>query len=132
MARWGLLLMLALAIWSAVSLSVPADDPPIGAGGLPSNLDYLGQLNMGLKARRPVEFDYLQQVVALVDQGELPKTLVDTTFVWAYKKPTRRRLQYFQFALRARANQLGYPTPDLSNQAVGSEIPQQAASSNGQ
>ena len=118
MARWGLLLMLALAIWSAVSLSVPADDPPIGAGGLPSNLDYLGQLNMGLKARRPVEFDYIKQVVALVDQGLLPKTLVDTTFVWAYKKPTRR-LQYFQFALQARANQLGYQTPDLSNQAVG-------------
>jgi len=127
MARWGRWLTLALAIWLAASATVWADDP-IGAGGLSSDLDYLSQLNMGLKARRPVEFDYIQQVVAMVDQGLLPKTLVDTTFVWAYKKPTRR-LQYFQFALRARANQLGYPTPDLSNQAVGNEVPQQAAGS---
>jgi hypothetical protein len=130
MARWGRLLVLALAIWSLVSLSVPADSP-IGAGGLPSTLDYTSQLNMGLKARRPVEFDYIKQVVALVNDGKLPKTLVDTTFVWAYKKPSRR-LQYFQFALRSRATQLGYPTPDLNNQAVGNQIPQQEASSNGQ
>ncbi len=127
MARWGRWLMLALAIWSVVSQNMRADDP-IGAGGLSSDLDYLTQLNLGLKARRPVEFDYIKQVVALVDQGLLPKTLVDTTFVWAYKKPTRR-LQYFQFALRARANQLGYATPDLSNQAVGNEVPQQATDS---
>jgi hypothetical protein len=128
MTRWGRLLTLALAIWASVSLTVPADDPPIGAGDLPSDLNYLSQLNMGLKARRPVEFDYIKQVVCLVDQGLLPKTLVDTTFVWAYKKPTRR-LQYFQFALQARANQLGYPTPDLNNQAVGSEIQQQTTGS---
>ena len=130
MARWGRLLTLALAFWSAAAMRLPADDPPVGAGGLPSDLDYLSQLNMGLKARRPVEFDYIKQVVALVDQGLLPKTLVDTTFVWAYKKPTRR-LQYFQFALQARANQLGYATPDLSNQAVGSELLLPSAS-NGQ
>jgi hypothetical protein len=123
MARWGRWLTLALAIWSAIPRNVRADDA-IGAGGVSTDLDYQSQLNMGLKARRPVEFDYIKQVVALVDQGLLPKTLVDTTFVWAYKKPTRR-LQYFQFALRARANQLGYATPDLSNQAVGNEIPLQ-------
>ena len=108
----------ALASWALMVAALRADDPVVGAGGLSSKLDYTSQLNMGLKARRPVEFAYIQQVVALVDDGELPKELVDTTFVWAYKKPTRR-LQYFQFALRARANQLGYPTPDLSNQAVG-------------
>jgi hypothetical protein len=127
MGRRGLGLLLALVFCGALAGSATADDP-IGAGGLSSDLDYLSQLNMGLKARRPVEFDYIKQVVAMVDQGLLPKTLVDTTFVWAYKKPTRR-LQYFQFALRSRATQLGYPTPDLSNQSVGNEIPQQEASS---
>ena len=131
MARWGRLFILALSIWSLVSLSLPADDAPIGAGGLPSTLNFTTQLNMGLKARRPVEFQYIKDVVALVDAGKLPKTLVDTTFVWAYKKPTRQ-LQYFQFALRARATQLGYPTPDLNNQAVGNQIPQQQASANGE
>ncbi len=44
------------------------------------------QLELGLKARRPLEFAYIAQVVDLVEDGELPVELVRKTFVWARKK----------------------------------------------
>lgn len=117
--RLGLLLALALG-WTRAEWACWAADPPasLNAGGV-TNLDLQQQLEKGLKARRPVEFAYIAQIVQMVENDQLPRELVDSTFVWAYKKPSRR-IQYFQFALRARAAKLGYTTPDLSNQAVSS------------
>ena len=123
MVRFGLLLVLALLVASGVWLApsnsrLKADDAPIGAGGVPATLDLKGQLEKGLRARRPVEFAYIAEIIQMIDDDELPRSLVETTFVWARKKPSRQ-LQYFQFALRARASQMGIATPDLANQAVG-------------
>lgn len=110
--------LVAVAMLAEVSLNRAADkQAPIGAGGIPSNLTYREQLEKGLRARRPVEFEYLRQVVKLVDDGKLPRTLVDTTFVWARKQ--HRPLQHFQFALKARADDMNLRTPNLNNQAVG-------------
>ena len=119
-ARIGFVLALLLG-WSRCELTgLCADPPPPPAltGGGVSNLDLQGQLEKGLKARRPVEFAYIAQIVQLVEDGDVPRELVDSTFVWARKKRTKR-LQYFQFALQARASQQGIATPDLSNQGVG-------------
>jgi hypothetical protein len=116
--RIGLLMALSLG-WIRGIPQAQADDPPSLNGGGVTDLDLQGQLEKGLKARRPVEFDYIAQVVDLVEQGELPRDLVDSTFGWARKKRTKR-LQYFQFALRARASDLGFATPSLDNQGVNS------------
>jgi hypothetical protein len=98
---------------------VQAADPGavVAAGGV-TGLDLKTQLQKGLRARRPVEFEYIDEIIALVDSGELPRPLVTTTFVWAQKQPTRR-LQYFQFALQTRAKGLAVQLPDLRKQAVG-------------
>lgn len=64
------------------------------------------QLEKGLYARRPSEFAFLDRVIKSVDQGKLPRSVVQSTFLYARKKPSKR-LQYFQFALQLRAKKLG-------------------------
>jgi len=103
------LAMIQGPVWAAA--------PAISSGGV-SNLDLQSQLEKGLKARRPVEFAYLHQIVVLVESGQLPRTLVISTFGRARQRPDRQ-LQYFQFALQARAKGLGIQLPSLQNQAVG-------------
>ncbi len=109
--------------FAAVLASATANSPlwaqsPAVTGGGVSNLDLQSQLEKGLKARRPVEFAYIRQIVVLVESGKLPRSLVVSTFGRARQKPDRR-LQYFQFALQARTKGLGIRLPDLKNQAVG-------------
>ena len=94
-----------------------AEPAAVAAGGV-TGLDLRTQLQKGLRARRPVEFEYINEIIALVESGKLPKPLVTTTFVWARKQPTRQ-LQYFQFALQTRAKGLDVKLPDLRKQAVG-------------
>jgi hypothetical protein len=94
-----------------------ADLSPVSGGGV-IGLDLKSQLEKGLYARRPVEFEYIEQIIQLVEDGELPRDLVTSTFIWARKKPNRR-LQYFQFALQSRARGLDVALPNLRLQAVG-------------
>lgn len=109
---------LALVLVMAAAVATPAADlSPISGGGV-TGLDLKTQLEKGLYARRPVEFEYIDQIIQLVEDGELPRELVTSTFVWARKKPNRR-LQYFQFALQARARGLDVDLPNLRLQAVG-------------
>jgi hypothetical protein len=94
-----------------------AIEPPIDAGGV-TGLDLKTQLEKGLEARRPVEFEYIAQIVRLVEERKLPRKLVASTFVWARRKPYMK-LQYFQFALQARARGLDVELPDPRRMAVG-------------
>src|SRR5262245_36592163 len=79
-----------------------------------TQVDLKTELEKGLRARRPVEFAYLAQVVKLVDEGKLPRPLVESTFAWARVKPTRQ-LQYFEFALASRARKLHIHLPTIPN-----------------
>jgi hypothetical protein len=116
MFRASIVFVVALGLaWPWPALAV--NPPPLNGGGV-ANLDLKTQLEKGLRARRPVEFAYIAQIVALVESGDLPESLVTSTFVWARKKPTRR-LQYFQFALQTRAKKLHVQLPDLRGQAAG-------------
>jgi hypothetical protein len=63
-------------------------------------------LNAGLKSRLPEEFEFVDRVVRLVDHGKLPLDLVQSTFLWARRKPIHQS-QYFEHALRMRAEQVG-------------------------
>jgi len=111
-------LVFTIALTLVIASSVPAAGPPSLNGGGVTNLNLKEQLEKGLKARRPVEFAYIAQIVALVESGDLPRPLVTSTFAWARKKPARR-LQFFQFALQARAKNLNVQLPNLRAQAVG-------------
>ncbi len=68
--------------------------------------DLKQQLESELKARRPEEFEFIEQVVTLVDEGTLPLSLVNSTFLWARKKQPYPFV-YFERALRHRAAELG-------------------------
>jgi hypothetical protein len=98
-------------------LSMAANPKPISGGGV-VGLDLKTQLEKGLLVRRPIEFAYIAEIVRLVEEGKLPRQLVTSTFVWA-RNMERRRLQYFQFALQARARKLDVELPDLRKLAVG-------------
>lgn len=111
-----LLFVICLALLSGPA-AVAASPPPIDGGGV-VGLDLKTQLEKGLLVRRPVDFAYIAQIVALVEDGKLPRQLVTSTFVWAKNMPTRQ-LQYFQFALQARSRKLGVELPNLRKLAVG-------------
>jgi hypothetical protein len=79
-----------------------------GQGGqiAPGGPDLQTALEKGLKARRPVEFQFIAQVVAMVDDGTLPRSVVITTFLWArYKRPYP--FPYFAFGVRDQAAAMG-------------------------
>ncbi len=109
------LLLVATVTGHRVSAATPP--PAFDAGGV-MNLDLQTQLEKGLKARRPVEFQYIDEIVQLVEEGKLSRQLVVTTYLWAQARPWRK-LQYFQFALQARARGLPVRLPNLNLQAVG-------------
>jgi hypothetical protein len=66
-------------------------------------------LEKGLRARLPEEFEYIDRVVTLVDQGVLPLSLVLSTFKWARKQHQVYPFVYFKLGLRERAGKLGIP-----------------------
>lgn len=59
-----------------------------------------------LATAKPEEDGFVDRVVAMVEKGKLPVSLVDSTLQWARKKPTFK-FQYFRRALIVRAAQLG-------------------------
>jgi hypothetical protein len=59
-----------------------------------------------LHTATPDEGAFIDKVLAKVDKGALPLDLVESTFLWAKKKP-RNKFQYFKRALIFRAAQQG-------------------------
>lgn len=67
------------------------------------------ELEKGLKARRPEEFEFIARVVQMVEKKQLPLDLVKSTFLWARKRTRFERYPcvFFERALRLRAAKLG-------------------------
>jgi len=63
-------------------------------------------LEAGLKARRPQEFTFLALVADKVEDGTLPRSLVESTFFWARRRG-RYPYVYFESAVRLRARRIG-------------------------
>jgi len=64
------------------------------------------QLEKGLQARRPQEFAFIAHVVSRVEEGSLPRSLVDSTFLWARSKRPYP-FPYFERGLKVRAKKAG-------------------------
>ena len=76
--------------------------------------DFENQLNVVLKSRRPVEFEFVATVVKMVEEDQLPLELVQSTFNWVRKKKDcRYPFVYFEKALRVRAAKLGIVVPEV-------------------
>lgn len=72
------------------------------------------QLRVGLKAVTAEDFAFIDTVVTRVNQGVLPRKLVDSTLLWARKRVqgldaryVKRPMVYFQPALVQRARAVG-------------------------
>lgn len=115
-------LLAAVVAVVAVSSVLQAQQPPAPAPVTPSTpsdragrqVSLFDQLRVGLKAKTKADFAFIELVVLRVNQGKLPRKLVDSTFLWArnrYKShPGSSRLRpivYFQPALVAQAKKIG-------------------------
>jgi len=104
--RWAL----ALAL---IGVSVVVDLATRQVGQAAQNKDATGsgvaslkdQLEKGLRARRPVEFQFVRRVAQLVDSGDLTVQFVQGSFSWTVKKYEKRKylVPYFEQVLRQRA-----------------------------
>ena len=77
-------------------------------------LSLRSQLALGLRARTKADKAFIDKVVLLVKQGKLPRSLVDSTFLWsrerARKRSFKRRLRpivFFKPGLTQRALKIG-------------------------
>ncbi len=75
---------------------------PISPGGL----DLQTTLQKGLKARRPIEFQFIANVSQMVADGELDESLVITAFLSA-RKHRPYPFPYFLFTLQRLAPNVG-------------------------
>jgi hypothetical protein len=63
-------------------------------------------MKVALHTATAEEGGFIDMVLAKVDDGTLPLDLVQSTFLWAKKKPYRK-FQYFKYGLLLRAAQRG-------------------------
>jgi hypothetical protein len=59
------------------------------------------ELKAALQTAAPEDDGFVERVVMLVNEGTLSRSLFESTFLWARKKPARR-FQYFKYGLLSR------------------------------
>jgi hypothetical protein len=64
-------------------------------------------IKAALRTATPEEQGFVDRVVKLAQDGTLPNGLLESTFLWARKRPVEHRFQYFKQGLILRAAKLG-------------------------
>ena len=118
LARWTL--AAAISVAAALGAALHAQQPtqpvrPTDPRGRPGRqISLRDQLRVGLKAVTKEDVAFIDLVVARVNQGVLPRRLVDGTFLWARRRAVsrdgrylKRPMVYFQPALVQRARAIG-------------------------
>ncbi|GIW90530.1 MAG: hypothetical protein KatS3mg109_0962 [Pirellulaceae bacterium] len=103
--------LISTSLWVSTGLFVGAHPTP---GQVSSGTATLkDQLEKGLKARFPQEFAFINTVVTMVDNGQLPRDIVMSTFLWVRKNRSNKKylVPYFERILRARAQEVGITIP---------------------
>lgn len=105
----------AWAGWLA-SLALPACHAPVLAApalGEAASSTFRKTLEAGLRTQRPQEFAFVAMVAEKVEDGTLPRDLVESTFFWA-RRQRPYPFVYFEYGLKLRAKRLGIklPIPD--------------------
>jgi len=96
--------LLVVLLLGLAPLAAPRAAEPTTVGKVTSLAD---RLKTGLKARRPEESEFLDQVAHLVRTGALPVKLVDSTYLWAIQRQQKHPYPLFERALRIQADRLG-------------------------
>ena len=104
---------LALGATFVCVSSTTAQQSTEPAGSAGRRLPLKEQLTFGLMARTKSDMRFIDLVVEKVDEGVLPRPLVDSTFLWARERAARRPASqaprpmiYFKPGLIARAKKL--------------------------
>ena len=69
------------------------------------------QLYFGLRTFLPEQQAFLDDLVARVDSGQLPRSMVNVVFVWARKRKPNIPFPYFEVAMRLLAERRGVILP---------------------
>lgn len=69
------------------------------------------QLNNGLRAAFPQQKVFISNVVQLVNQGKISRSMVNTVYTWAIRRNPKVPFPYFEFAMRALAQRRGVTIP---------------------
>jgi hypothetical protein len=101
--RFATAILLAGVLISSQPALLHGDEPP--AVGKVADLE--DRLKTGLRARRPEEKRFIERVVQLVREGNLPGKLVDSTYLWAVERQQKYPYPLFERALRIQADRLG-------------------------
>ncbi|QDT71160.1 hypothetical protein [Lacipirellula limnantheis] len=119
-AFWALLVTFGVGVAGSLGRAIEIENLPkpvtpadrFKAGGRQVGL--YDMLRVGLKAKTEADFKYIAQVVKLVDEGKLPRDMVESSFLYArYRYRTHpgsfqlRPMVYFQPSLTARAKKIG-------------------------
>ncbi len=90
-----------IAALCAFGLSLLGSQPAWAATHLDANA-----IRVALRTATEEESGFIDGVVELARKGDLPPDLVESTFLWARKKP-KHKFQYFKWALISRAAAIG-------------------------
>jgi len=111
-------LSLLLAFVSPLSCPRAVGQQSTGIGEQGRQLSLADQLRTGLKVKTKADKGLIAAVVKAVEEGRLPRALVDSTFLWSRERAKRRSrkrelrpIVYFQPALVLRAKKMGLKLP---------------------
>ena len=65
------------------------------------------QLQNGLRVFLPEQQEFLDRVLLAVDNGQLPRAMVNMVYVWSQRRNAKVPFPYFEFAMRALAERRG-------------------------
>jgi hypothetical protein len=68
-------------------------------------------LRAALRTADQDEVAYLTYVATMIEQGWVPNDLAQSTLLWARRKETPKRFQYFKYAMISRAAAIGITLP---------------------
>ncbi len=111
---WALVLCamaIMLALTSSASAQVKEFDPNLAESNPGQVVSLEDQLLNGLRVVTVEQRAYVHQIVALVNQGKLPRAMVNVVYVWSLKRNPHVPFPYFQIALRAMAERRGIAIP---------------------
>ncbi len=69
------------------------------------------QLYFGLRIFLPEQQAFVNDIVARVEAGELPRSMVNVVFVWSRKRRPKIPFPYFEIAMRLLAEKRGVILP---------------------
>ncbi len=116
LARRLSFLAIAMSLGFAMPNSLRAQDEGIDLNEAErmfsfNRVELKDQLTFGLRVAFPEQQSFIDNVVARVDNGELPRAMVNVVFVWARKRNPKIPYPYFEIAMRVFADRRGVNLP---------------------